>query len=246
MSAVDTSLGAVELGGMIMMLLYGIMVAQAYTYYKSSYSDSLFPINLRCTHSPSRCRFTETFHTAIVVAFIYITSVTDYGQPWTLNAAHWTGQWSVSIASLNIAIIQGFFAWRVRCLSGRWTIPILSWTGSSVRVGSSIAVGVLTQRTSLLSVFLDKYRWLNTLCLGIGAAVDLLNTAALCYYLRKGRSGSFNSSQALIDTLILWTIGTFNLLKCSVILELTLREYYRDWDGHRVSSSCSTIICGLI
>lgn len=125
-----------------MMLLYGIMVAQAYTYYKSSYSgdnrlvhilvsgalpprtifniqvspssgasdhvcwDSLFPINHHCTHSPSRCRFAETFHTAIVVAFIYITSVTDYGQPWTLNAAHWTGKWSVSIASLNIAIIQ--------------------------------------------------------------------------------------------------------------------------------------------
>lgn len=38
MSVIDISLGAVELGGMIMMLFYGIMVAQAYTYFKSSLS----------------------------------------------------------------------------------------------------------------------------------------------------------------------------------------------------------------
>lgn len=52
------------------------------------------------------CRVTETFHTAILVAFIYITSVTDYGELLKLDDAHWSGKWSVAIASLNISIIQ--------------------------------------------------------------------------------------------------------------------------------------------
>lgn len=38
MATITTTLGFIELGGMVMILLYGIMVAQAYTYYKSSYS----------------------------------------------------------------------------------------------------------------------------------------------------------------------------------------------------------------
>lgn len=38
MSTIDTTLGVLELSAMLMMLLYGIMIAQAYTYYKSSYS----------------------------------------------------------------------------------------------------------------------------------------------------------------------------------------------------------------
>lgn len=40
------------------------------------------------------------------MAFIYITSVTDYGEAVTLDAVHWTGKWSVAIASMNISIIQ--------------------------------------------------------------------------------------------------------------------------------------------
>lgn len=52
------------------------------------------------------CRFTETFHTALVVACIYITSVTEFGNLSTINDIHWTGKYSGSLAGLTIGIIQ--------------------------------------------------------------------------------------------------------------------------------------------
>lgn len=51
-------------------------------------------------------RITETFHTCIICACVYLMSVTDYGKPLTIDAMHWTGKWSQCIASLTITIVQ--------------------------------------------------------------------------------------------------------------------------------------------
>lgn len=53
-----------------------------------------------------------------------------------------------------------------------------------------VAISVLSQNIGGLSLFLHRYRWLVVVGLGTGAAVDSLNTAALCFYLRKGKPES--------------------------------------------------------
>src|ERR1700761_6247173 len=84
---------------------------------------------------------------------------------------------------------QAFFAYRIRLLSGRIHISVVCWTLCILRFIGGMGVAAVT--------FLDvprepdgfqvqaQYGWLITLTLNVGVVVDVLITAALCFYIRQ-------------------------------------------------------------
>jgi hypothetical protein len=73
-------------------------------------------------------------------------------------------------------------------LSERLIIPIITWLGSIARVGfgSANIAGLLHAKN--LRVFLENDQWSLTVVVVISAAIDIINTSALCVYLRRRRS----------------------------------------------------------
>jgi hypothetical protein len=82
-----------------------------------------------------------------------------------------------------------FFAYRIQVLSGRFIIPVISWTGSVLRCAFGIALGVEAVRSKTVPHFLEQYQWLVTADLVLCAAIDILNTSTLCFHLLRRRSG---------------------------------------------------------
>jgi len=56
--------------------------------------------------------------------------------------------------------------------------------GLTLRLGLGTAFAVTTMGYRV-SVYFDKFRWLNSTALSVGAAVDIANTLALCFVLKR-------------------------------------------------------------
>ncbi|KAF7968817.1 hypothetical protein HWV62_29254 [Athelia sp. TMB] len=103
-------------------------------------------------------------------------------------------------------LVQSFFAHRIFVLSKRWPIPIISWTGSFLAVAGNVAVMILGQITDLTK-YLAEFGWLVTTVIVLLLSVDIINTVALCTYLRVGKTG-YQSMDSMLNKLFIWTLET--------------------------------------
>lgn len=115
---------------------------------------------------------------------------------------------SLDISSLfdNIlgALVQAFFAHRIHILSGKWVISVISWTGSFLALVVAVLILVFEQ-TLDLKEFATRSVYLEIASVTLLVLVDLVNTVALCTYLKIGRTG-FKDTDHMVNKLFLWTI----------------------------------------
>lgn len=81
-----------------------------------------------------------------------------------------------------------YYSWRVRVLSGRSLVTIISWIGSFLEVVGSITVAALLEIYGPVThVNTVTYAAIATISMDV--IVDIINTAALCYCLHRKRTG---------------------------------------------------------
>lgn len=84
---------------------------------------------------------------------------------------------------------QGFFAYRIRLLSGRLHISLVCWGLCILRFVGGMALAAEAfldiPREPDYFQLQDNYGWLITSALNVGVAVDLLITVSLCFYIRQ-------------------------------------------------------------
>jgi len=114
--------------------------------------------------------------------------------------------------------VQAFFAHRIHALSGNWWITIISWMGSLLGFAATTAITVCSLSVTVTE-FNEKYRWLTTTGLCLLLFVDVVNTTALCFYLRMGRTG-FSSTDSMLNKLFVWTLETGLLTSLAAVLML--------------------------
>jgi hypothetical protein len=105
-------------------------------------------------------------------------------------------------------IVQAWFANRVRKLSGKLYVPIICWILSFLRWAATVAAGVEALLATSVITYVTQFRWLLTFILAVGAAVDVIIAAALCFHLKQHRSTSFQRTIKLINQTMIWTVGT--------------------------------------
>ncbi|EIM90661.1 uncharacterized protein STEHIDRAFT_49566 [Stereum hirsutum FP-91666 SS1] len=209
-SLVDSTLGAWEVGVMIMMFLYGVLASQTWSYYNSGSAGDRFLVRIIVRVFISA---TESLHSIMICVAIYQHTITSFGDITQIDVPTWTANSTFPIARLTIGI--AFFAWRIYCISHRWIITLVAWLGSLVRLGSSLAVAVVSTEMVEASKFIENYKWLPIVCLGVGAMTDILITLALCWFLWKSQP-RFRRSKKIVDTLILWTVGASDMFPSSL------------------------------
>ncbi|KAJ7223129.1 hypothetical protein GGX14DRAFT_557703 [Mycena pura] len=200
LSELDLTLGALLVGVLISSTLWGITTVQAYVYATTPNKDPWWTKSLVYI-----VWVLESLHTVFAWRYIYRLTVTFYGIPSALGEADWSLTISSTFDGLIGTIVQMFFAYRIRMFSQSWLITSISWSGSVLGLVGTLGITVLSS-TRTVAEFGANYGWLVEGLLSVLLAVDVINTAALSYYLNKGRTG-FKSTDVVLERLVMWTIA---------------------------------------
>ncbi|KAF8872118.1 hypothetical protein BD779DRAFT_1715344 [Infundibulicybe gibba] len=201
-----SNLGAMEIATFISLVLCGVGVAQGYSYYHHFITDRPFlkvmvgtVLALEVSHSIATADVIYDFTITLAAAAVKPTN------SYALSA-------TPLLETLITAIVQSFFAYRIRSLSGNLYISSLCWVLSFLRFLGGVALAIeafLVPHEPGYVVHRDSMAWLITLVLSVGAAVDLLIAASLCYYLNRLMSPiTMRRTARIMDRLISWTIQT--------------------------------------
>ncbi|KAJ7617856.1 hypothetical protein FB45DRAFT_215511 [Roridomyces roridus] len=161
-----------------------------------------------------KSRFLEVFHSIASCQAIYYFTIVLAGVPELEKPAN---SYALSITpvfeTLITALVQGFFTYRIRILSGRIHLSAFCWGLGLLRFigGMAMSAEALLDvpREPDYFVLQDTYGWLITCALNIGAVLDVVICVAMCKYLKRMYSAyNFPRSDKLIDRLVSWTIQT--------------------------------------
>ncbi|KAF7371228.1 Saposin B-type domain-containing protein [Mycena sanguinolenta] len=197
----DSTLGAVEIGGITSTFLFGIETLQAYHYFNKYPGDSLF-------FEVAVVWLLELAHTISTCHVIYAVTVTFYGQLQHLQTPPHSLEMTIFFYGCVLVVVQCFFANRVRVFSGKWLIPVVCWTLTALRVTATFTMMGIEWVHPNVQTIQVKFRWLMTIALSLGMIVDTVITLSMCYCLWQVRHSRFGRTERLINTLLVWTVET--------------------------------------
>jgi len=232
---VDTPLilGVMEIGVFFSLVLFGIVVMQGYVYFHNCRSDRA---GLKLL--VGSLLFFELCHSVASCHAIYYFTVVLAGIPELKKAAN---SYSLSLTpvfeTIITALVQGFFAYRIRLLSGRLHISLVCWVLCFLRFVGGIAMATegfldIPKEPDYFHLQ-DTYGWLITSALNVGVVLDLLITVSLCFYIRQLYTPyNLPKSEELIHRLITWTIQTgliTSLTSVAVVISFQTMKHNFVW-----------------
>ncbi|KAJ7629050.1 hypothetical protein FB45DRAFT_919877 [Roridomyces roridus] len=193
------------------MILYGVLVSQALTYYQVYKRDALWMrIFVACL------LVIETANTALDMAMMYQPLILEYGQKLVyFPTVFMTQPLCVVLVSMPIQI---FFAWRIFQLTQSLWIPLII----SVFSVASFAGGVWTATmVQILREFVKKPLLHNSALLWFLAScvADVLITISLVRTLMSKKTG-FVATDSVLDKIIRTTIQTGMITAIFSILDI--------------------------
>ncbi|KAJ7788262.1 hypothetical protein B0H14DRAFT_2628461 [Mycena olivaceomarginata] len=159
------NLGALEIGSVLGVFLFGIETLQTFNYYRRFPKDSNL---LKAAGSGTRTHD------------IGFTCSTSLSPPLSEDI-------TILFAGLIYTVVQTFFANRVRVLSGQWYIMALACVLGLLRFVGHMSIAALLLKYVRATIILE-WRWLVTTSLSLDLSVDILITASLCFCLWNMRS----------------------------------------------------------
>ncbi|THG96863.1 hypothetical protein EW026_g5047 [Hermanssonia centrifuga] len=205
--------GPIFIGVVFNILLYGIMITQTFLYF-AVYKNDRFWMKAFV----GLLFLCDTINCALDVAFVYIPLVSDYGNQDALNTATWVFATDPAMTAIIALLVQMFFAWRVKVLTGNWFVvgfialcSICQWCGG---LGTAIAVGMIPE-----FVHFQKFEVIVIIWLVFSALADTAITLALTWHLRKHKTG-FTVTDDVVDRIIRMTVQTGLVTALCAIIDL--------------------------
>ncbi|EKM49132.1 uncharacterized protein PHACADRAFT_167306 [Phanerochaete carnosa HHB-10118-sp] len=181
-------------------LLYGVVIAQAHTYYASFRSDPLW-----IKAYVAVLLLADTLNSAFNIAWIYTVLVNNFGNLAALTQADWRKQKPRPLLHGLIAMmVQLFYAWRILALTkNRWIVAlvVVSSTVSGLSaIGTAIGIGIRPEFSGFKSLDVIGLPWLIscTVC-------DVTIAVALSVYLNSRKTG-FEITDNIINKIIRSTV----------------------------------------
>ncbi|KAJ7165466.1 hypothetical protein C8R43DRAFT_986471 [Mycena crocata] len=216
----DGTLGATLIGAVFGQFLFGIETLQTFNYYRNFPKDAKILKVLVAV-----VWFVELGHSITLWHALYSMIVTFYGQfEHIVNPPH-SIEMTVLFSAMINAIVQTFFAFRIRTLSGFWYITALCSLLTAARFAFNMILLVnFWESTSGFEILHTKVRWAMLGVSSLGPSVDIIIATSLCFFLWQIRvSGSqFQQTRRMVDTLIVWSVETTTITSAAGILQLIL------------------------
>ncbi|KAF8956404.1 hypothetical protein BDZ97DRAFT_1671644 [Flammula alnicola] len=212
------TLGALQIGSIFSVFLFGVVTLQAYVYY-STFREDLWIY--KALVSSTLTSLLEVGHTAAVCYEVYHDTITLYGQPQLLGAFPVLGA-VTAVGGAITFLVQGFFAMRLfRVLPKPYGfIGILCLVLSLSRCVASIYLSIQAVAAKSIAQYHLQMSWLISTLLAVGAAIDIIIAVSMLYYLSKKRGRGLERIATVIDRLIAYTIRTGLLTSVSAVVLL--------------------------
>ncbi|KAH7912352.1 hypothetical protein BJ138DRAFT_1148499 [Hygrophoropsis aurantiaca] len=213
----NATIGALEIGSLVMTFALGIVTIQTYHYYRRYPNDPAWLKTLVAV-----VLLSAIVHTITVLAGMYDVSVIEFGQVAAeLLTPLPTGlSGSILLSGLLAPLVQAYFAYRVYVVSAHIYMPMVCWTFSLSRFVGSMALAAFAFKVPSLETFGASYGWLLTTVLVLGAVNDTLIAGNMCYYLKSERDFTLRMGRSAkpLDRMIAYTIETGFLTSLTAIL----------------------------
>ncbi|KAI0822557.1 hypothetical protein BC628DRAFT_669592 [Trametes gibbosa] len=202
--SLDSTIGAVFLGLLGGIMLYGLTLYQTYKYFTLYPTDRL---GLKCYITLVLCF--ETFHSVLWIIAGYHYLITEVFNLVGLLEAHWSVRLTVLITAFTVFISQCFYAHRIYHVEPRYrwlVIPAVSFMFTGVSFAIAAGVEAFRPTTRYITDF-EGFNWLVSAAYGFLVATDIILTGALVFVLHRSRTGS-KRSDTVLGLLIKYTINT--------------------------------------
>ncbi|EMD33596.1 hypothetical protein CERSUDRAFT_76328 [Gelatoporia subvermispora B] len=131
----DLTLGAVEVGTLVSIMLYGMATIQTFHYFETGKSDSKW---LRSF--VAAVWLLETVHATLSCIYVYTVTVTEYDAFDRLLTVQWSFTACVVMHDVLSSSVQSFYAYRIYVLSRQVLFAVLQWMGSILRIALILAL----------------------------------------------------------------------------------------------------------
>ncbi|EIM84417.1 uncharacterized protein STEHIDRAFT_100468 [Stereum hirsutum FP-91666 SS1] len=207
--------GPMLIGTFLNILLYGVSVSQLYIYYGNYQRDKPWMRVFICI-----LFLADTVNTAFDMQLNYAALINHFGDNDFIQTATWVFQTDPAMTGIIGMMVQVFFAWRIKVLSGSlWAallIGLFAVLECLAGIGTAIAVGFVPK-------FFDFqiFKPAVVIWLACSALCDCLITLVLVLYLRKHKSG-FVATDSIIDKIIRLTVQTGAVTSIVAVTDLIL------------------------
>ncbi|KAF7303645.1 hypothetical protein MIND_00593800 [Mycena indigotica] len=202
--AVDNTLGALLVGGLVATALWGVTCVQTFSFFLRVGAD---PTRRLQKSLVAILWVLDTFDTVLNGHILYFYLITNYFAPQTILFPVWSVIIHVAATSISNFIVRSVFARRVYRLS-KGNIPgtllIVALSTLDLICGITITAKAFGITSYLQLAGLSNLMYLN---FAAGTGSDIAVALALCYLLHKSRTG-FKRTDSLIRVLMAYTINT--------------------------------------
>jgi len=218
----DDTLGATAIGFAVSCVVFGVFTTQVFVYFQRYHSDRpAYKVLV------SLLWLLELVDQIFIGHSVYYYTITHYASPATLLFGDiiWTLIVQITLGSLVGTIVKLCFAMRVWRFSNRNLVVtglIVFFTFGSFGLGLAYAIRAFQLNKF---VFADRLRIIASLSLGAGVLTDIMTAAALCYFLRKLRTG-YRKSDTLINRLSIYAVNTGALTSVVSLTTLILYDVF--------------------
>ncbi|KAF8066978.1 hypothetical protein FPV67DRAFT_1221885 [Lyophyllum atratum] len=200
--AFDNTLGALLIGGLLSMVLWGVTCVQTFTFFtRKSRDRPTFKLMIAFLW------VLDTFDSALNGHILYFYLVTNYLNPVAIGTPTWSVIIHVAITSISDFIIRSMFAHRFYRLS-KGNYIVTGWIMAVSMTDLVCGIVITAKAFGIVSYLeLDKLSSLLYLNFAAGTTSDLSVALALSWLLIKSRTG-FRRTDTLINVLMMYTVNT--------------------------------------
>ncbi|EPQ53453.1 hypothetical protein GLOTRDRAFT_130788 [Gloeophyllum trabeum ATCC 11539] len=191
-------------------LLYGIMITQTFLYFHA------FPNDRRWIKLFVSVLFlADTVNSIFDCVFIYQAVIIHFGDDDFVANANWVFATDPAMTGIIAAMVQLFFAWRIKILTGNnylvGIVIVAAITGMFGGLGTAVAIKFVPKFIEFQRFEPVVIVWLigNAIC-------DIIITSVLTWHLRRHRTG-FPATDDIVNKIIRLTVQT-GMLTCIVAL----------------------------
>ncbi|KAJ3560309.1 hypothetical protein NP233_g10921 [Leucocoprinus birnbaumii] len=196
--------GALEIGTMVAVCLFGIVTVQTEYYFREFREDRLW---LKAT--VAFVWILEIGHTVGICMEVYRATILFNGRPLEYNNFKAIGV-ATFLSGLITMIAQSFFsfrAWRLLPNPYRF-IGLVCIVASVVRLGFSTWLSEVAITAPSLAAYVTGGRWLITMLLSMGTALDVVVAFSMMYFFLTKRKNALQTTTRMVDRLVGFTIRT--------------------------------------
>ncbi|KAJ7695675.1 hypothetical protein B0H17DRAFT_423329 [Mycena rosella] len=207
--------GPMLLGFFFNAILYGVMILQCHVYFVRVASKDrmwmrLFVLSIFIL---------DSLNTVCDFIYLYQSLIIHFDDPLYLTNATWVFATDPALTAIIAAMVQFFFAWRVRVLTNNnpWLYLLVVACSLAGLIG-----GLATAVNAILTPSFVKFQvakpwvvlWLAAECIG-----DACITTILVWHLRRRKTG-FAQTDFMVDRIISGAVHTGLLTSACAILDL--------------------------